>query len=47
MLELLSDEILAPDPILLEMLNRVAGQIGDFLERRGIRPRPALATSAS
>lgn len=46
-LELLSDEILAPDPILLEMLNRVAGQIGDFLERRGIRPRPALATSAS
>jgi PAS domain S-box-containing protein len=34
-LELLSREVRPPDPILLEMLNRVAGQIGEYLERRG------------
>lgn len=45
-LEFLSDEIRPPDPVLLETLNRIAGQIGEFLERRGIGPRPALAVSA-
>ena len=34
-IEFLSREIRPPDPILLEMLNRVAGQIGEYLERKG------------
>ncbi len=32
--EFLSRELRAPDPLLLEMLNRVAGQIGEYLERK-------------
>jgi PAS domain S-box-containing protein len=42
-IEFLSTEIRAPDPLLLEMLNRVAGQIGEYLERLG--PREALVPS--
>jgi PAS domain S-box-containing protein/AhpD family alkylhydroperoxidase len=34
-IEFLSRELRAPDPLLLEMLNRVAGQIGEYLERKG------------
>lgn len=34
-IEFLSREVRAPDPLLLEMLNRVAGQIGEYLERKG------------
>ena len=33
--EFLSREVRPPDPILLEMLNRAAGQIGEYLERKG------------
>jgi hypothetical protein len=33
-IEFLSDEIRPPDPIVLEMLNRISGQIGEFLERK-------------
>ena len=32
--EFLSREVRPPDPLLLEMLNRVAGQIGEYLERK-------------
>ncbi len=34
-IEFLSREVRPPDPLLLEMLNRVAGQIGEYLERKG------------
>lgn len=34
-IEFLSREIRAPDPVMLEMLNRIAGQVGEYLERRG------------
>jgi PAS domain S-box-containing protein/AhpD family alkylhydroperoxidase len=33
-IEFLSDEIRPPDPMVLEMLNRISGQIGEFLERK-------------
>jgi hypothetical protein len=36
--EFLSREIRPPDPILLEMLNRAAGRIGEYLERKGAAP---------
>ncbi len=42
--EFLSREIRPPDPILLEMLNRAGGQIGEYLERKGAAP--ALAVGA-
>jgi PAS domain S-box-containing protein/AhpD family alkylhydroperoxidase len=42
--EFLSREIRPPDPTLLEMLNRVAGQIGEYLERKGAEA--ALAVGA-
>jgi PAS domain S-box-containing protein/AhpD family alkylhydroperoxidase len=42
-IEFLSREVRPPDPILLEMLNRAAGQIGEYLERKGAAP--ALAVS--
>ncbi|HEV7808900.1 MAG TPA: PAS domain S-box protein [Solirubrobacteraceae bacterium] len=44
-IEFLSTEIRAPDPLLLEMLNRAAGQIGEYLERLG--PRETLVPSPS
>jgi PAS domain S-box-containing protein len=44
-IEFLSTEIRAPDPLLLEMLNRAAGQIGEYLDRLG--SREALVPSAS
>jgi PAS domain S-box-containing protein/AhpD family alkylhydroperoxidase len=34
-IEFLSDEIRPPDPIVLEMLNRLSGQISEFLENKG------------
>jgi PAS domain S-box-containing protein len=34
-IEFLSRKLRPPDPLLLEMLNRVAGQIGDYLARKG------------
>ena len=34
-IEFLSREVRPPDPILLETLNRAAGQIGEYLERKG------------
>jgi putative methionine-R-sulfoxide reductase with GAF domain len=43
-IEFLSREVRPPDPILLEMLNRAAGQIGGYLERKGAMP--ALTASA-
>ena len=42
-MEFLSREVRPPDSLLLEMLNRVAGQIGEFLERKGAA---ALAVNA-
>jgi PAS domain S-box-containing protein len=44
--EFLSAEIRPPDPILLEMLNRISGQIGEFLERRAPK-RPRLVAGAA
>jgi PAS domain S-box-containing protein/AhpD family alkylhydroperoxidase len=41
-IEFLSDEIRPPDPIALEMLNRISGQIGEFLERKGSEARLAV-----
>jgi PAS domain S-box-containing protein/AhpD family alkylhydroperoxidase len=43
--EFLSREIRPPDPTMLEMLNRVAGQIGEYLERKGTAA--ALVVGAS
>ncbi|MEY2440882.1 MAG: hypothetical protein QOJ46_308 [bacterium] len=42
--EFLSREVRPPDPILLEVLNRAAGQIGEYLERKGAAA--ALAVGA-
>lgn len=41
-IEFLSDEIRPPDPIVLEILNRISGQIGEFLERKSSEAHPAV-----
>jgi PAS domain S-box-containing protein len=45
-LEFLSSDVRRPDPIVLEMLNGVAGQIGEYLERRGAKPRARVEGAA-
>jgi hypothetical protein len=44
-IEFLSDEIRPPDPIALEMLNRLSGQISEFLQPSAA-PETGLAVGA-
>lgn len=46
-LEFLSAEIRPPDPILLEMLNRISGQIGEYIECTAAKARPRVEVGAS
>ena len=45
-LEFLSSDVRRPDPMVLELLNGVAGRIGDYLERRGAKPRARVEGAA-
>ena len=45
-LEFLASEIRRPDPLVLEMLDGVAGRIGEYLERRGAKPRARVEGAA-
>jgi PAS domain S-box-containing protein len=45
-LEFLGARLRPPDPIVLEMLNRIGGQIGEFLERKTVRPAVAAGSSS-
>jgi hypothetical protein len=44
-IEFLSDEIRPPDPIALEMLNRLSGQISEFLQPRAATETGLAASS--